>query len=94
MSSHPVQQLNAPKPNARKLPLDSLLEWMGAAFGVTGALLLASNTAWSPWGWVGFLCSNVMLIAFAVRKHFRGLLVMQMVFTTTSLLGIYRWWFS
>ena len=72
--------------------LDMLLEWLGAAFGVAGALLLASNTDWSPMGWWLFLASNFCLIAFAARKQFRGLLLMQVVFTSTSLLGIYRWW--
>lgn len=72
---------------------EKLYEWLGAAFGVVGALLLASNSTWSPYGWIFFLFSNACLIAFAVRKQFRGLMLMQLVFTATSLLGIYRWMF-
>jgi len=32
-----------------------LLEWVGAICGVLGALIIASNTRLSPWGWWLFL---------------------------------------
>lgn len=69
----------------------SVMEWMGCALGVLGALLLATNTRWSPFGWVVFLASNVFWIGYAMASHAEGLLAQQFVFTGTSLLGVYRW---
>ena len=67
------------------------VEWFGSAAGVIGALLLASNTNWSGYGWSAFLASNIAWIAYASIKGIRSMLLMQLVFTTTSLIGIYRW---
>lgn len=68
-----------------------IFEWMGCAFGVAGALLLASNTSWSRYGWTLFLVSNMFWIGYAVMGDAHGLLLQQAVFTGTSLLGVYRW---
>lgn len=68
-----------------------LLEWCGAGLGLLGALLLALNTRHSGWGFVAFLASNVCWIAFALMSGTYGLLTMQVGFTLTSLLGVYRW---
>jgi len=68
-----------------------ILEWLGCITGVIGAFLLALNNEWSGWGFVAFLLSNVFWIAFGVLKKTHGLITMQLVFTITSLLGVYRW---
>lgn len=67
------------------------LEWFGCATGLAGALLLAMNTKWSAWGWIAFLASNAAWIGFAAAKQAPGLLIQQLGFTATSLLGLYRW---
>lgn len=67
------------------------LQWIGCAFGVFGALLLALNNRLSGWGFVSFLASNVCWIGFGVMTDAPGLIFMQVAFTATSLLGIYRW---
>lgn len=67
------------------------LQWIGCAFGVFGAFLLALNTRFSGWGFVSFLASNGCWIGFAVLTNAPGLFYMQVAFTGTSLLGIYRW---
>lgn len=64
------------------------LEWVGCAFG---AFLLALNRPYSGWGFVAFLASNGCWIGFEVAAGAAGLVSMQVVMTTTSLLGIYRW---
>lgn len=66
------------------------LEWAGSFVGLTGAWLLASNTRLSRWGWVAFLGSNVLLVALAVGLQRWGLLVMQLGFLCSSILGIAR----
>lgn len=67
------------------------LQWIGCAFGVLGALLLALNNRLSGWGFVSFLASNACWMVFAVLTNAPGLFYMQVAFTGTSLLGIYRW---
>lgn len=67
------------------------LQWAGCATGVTGALLLALNTKHSGWGFVLFLISNGFWTAFGIQTNAPGLITTQVIFTATSLLGIYRW---
>ncbi len=67
------------------------LEWAGCATGLLGAWLLALNNRLSGWGFAAFLVSNVLWIAFGVATGAAGLVVMQVGFTATSLLGMYRW---
>ena len=68
-----------------------VLEWTGAIMGFIGAALLASNTRVSPYGWILFLMSNVVWIAYGGIQSAWGLVAMQVGFTFTSLLGIWRW---
>ena len=67
------------------------LQWAGCATGVAGASLLALNNKFSGWGFVLFLISNGFWTAFGIQTHAVGLVTTQVVFTATSLLGIYRW---
>ena len=67
------------------------LEWLGCIFGVLGALMLALNNRASGWGWVAFLGSNAFWLAFGLVTDTRGLVAMQLVFSATSMIGIYRW---
>lgn len=73
------------------IALVELIGWLGSAAGVAGALILALNEPWSGVGWNFFLASNTAWIVYAFIKNSRSLLLMQVVFTFTSLLGIYRW---
>lgn len=67
------------------------ISWTGSVLGVCGALTLAVNTPWSGIGWYFFLASNAAWIAYAFLKRVPSLLLMQAVFTITSLIGILRW---
>lgn len=68
-----------------------ILQWAAAVFGVMGAYLLARNNSLSRWGWVAFLVSNGFWIAYGLATAQFGLLMQQIVFTGTSLLGVYAW---
>jgi hypothetical protein len=65
-------------------------EWSGSILGLAGAFLLATHSALSRLGWVLFLAANLAMIAFAAGIGAYGLLLQQLGFTVTSLLGIYR----
>ena len=67
-----------------------ILEWGGAVIGLAGAALLATHCKFSRYGWVLFLIANLVFIAWAIQIKATGLLVQQIGFTFTSLLGIYR----
>lgn len=66
------------------------LEWSGSLFGLIGALLLATNSRLSRYGWVAFLIANFCMLGFAIDGRHWGLLTQQSGFTATSLLGIHR----
>lgn len=67
-----------------------IFEWLGALIGLTGAYLLAANKPNSYLGWRYFLAANFAMIVFALIGHHWGLLLQQVGFTATSLLGIHR----
>ena len=52
------------------------LEWLGAAFGLSGSFLLASTTRHSRYAWWLFAVSNVSLAAFAAIHSYFGLLLL------------------
>ena len=64
------------------------LECLGAVCGAAGAFLLSQHESYSKWGWVGFLLSNVFLIAMARKKQLYGLMLVQAYFCYTSVNGI------
>lgn len=66
------------------------LEWAGSITGLIGAFLLATNTRVSKYGWLAFLAANFAMIGFAIGIERYGLLLQQLGFLATSVLGIYR----
>ena len=66
------------------------LEWIGAILGLLGAFLLASHTSISRYGWIAYLGANVAMTAFAMAIGAYGLLLQQIGFTATTLLGLRR----
>lgn len=83
------------KPTKRRYSLPpvglvTVLEWAGSLLGLTGAALLACNTAFSHYGWNFFLAANVAMLIFSYRIQRYGLFLQQLGFTVTSLLGIVR----
>jgi hypothetical protein len=78
------------KPDRRQF-VSSCVEWFGSIMGIVGALILAANMPWSGYGWIAFLVSNAAWITYAALGRIKSLLMMQVVFTATSLLGAYRY---
>ena len=68
-----------------------VLQWFGCLFGLAGALLLATKTNGSGYGFALFLVSNCFWIAFGILTQAPGLVVMQAGFTVTSVLGVWQW---
>lgn len=71
-------------------PLLRALEWAGCVLGLAGAFVLATNTSVSRYGWIVFLLANMAMIGFARGIRANGLLLQQVGFMGTSLLGLVR----
>lgn len=67
------------------------LEWTGSLVGLLGAAMLASGGVNAGRGFVAFLVSNFCWIGFGLLQGATGLVVMQVGFTLTSLVGIRNW---
>lgn len=67
-----------------------ILEYSGSALAIVGALLVALNGGLTRIGWACWIVSNLCLIQLFVLTSQHGLLSMQLVFLTTSLLGFKR----
>ena len=66
------------------------LEWAGCALAMSGSFLVALHNRASRWGWIAYICSNLVWSAFALATGTYGLFVQQLGFTATSLYGLYR----
>ncbi len=69
----------------------NLIELIAALCGLTGTLLLATKGRWAGWGFVAFLGSNAGWLAFAWQHNHQYMLIQQIGFTISSLLGIWKW---
>jgi hypothetical protein len=74
-------------------PLNSLatLKWVGTAFGIAGAVIIALNLPFSGWGFCLFLGSSFAWTVVGVRMRENSLVALNSVFTVINLLGVYRW---
>ena len=72
------------------MSLADWMQWIGAISGLAGAYVLAKNTGNSKWGWFGFLGANIFIGAFAYMIGAHALLLQQIGFTFTSLMGIWK----
>ena len=84
------QALAKARADFRDDKLNATLHYGGATAGILGALLLATYSSVSAYGWIAFLLSNLALIGFTRNKDLFGLFVMQLCYLGTTLLGIVR----
>jgi uncharacterized membrane protein YhhN len=71
--------------------MEQFLEWLGCATGLLGAGLLALKRPCSRWGFVSFLISNFCWIGYGYITHTSSIVLMQLGFTATSLVGVWSW---
>lgn len=65
--------------------------WIGSALGLAGSLLLALHASYSGLGFVAFLGSNAAWFYHGIKTGTWSMVVMQIGFTATSLLGVVNW---
>lgn len=77
------------------LTMSHFLEWTGSILAVSAAILLALNIEISPWAYVGYFFSSILLTVWGIRQKAYGIAWQNSVFIVINLLGIYRWlWVS
>lgn len=67
------------------------IEWFAAMFGIIGAFTVASNTAFSGWGYIPFLIGAMGYIFVAYTRRDIPLFLLNMVFACANMMGILRW---
>ena len=65
--------------------------WVGSIFGLIGSLLLALHVPYSGYGFLAYLGSNFAWLYHGVKTRTWALVVMQVGFTATSLVGLRNW---
>lgn len=70
--------------------MTNYMEWIGSLSSLLGAFLIATHSEFSQYGWIAFIIANLALITFSVAIKRYGLLLQQVGFTVTSLLGLYH----
>jgi hypothetical protein len=71
--------------------MNNLMQWTGCALGLLGSLLVAANCRFSRWGFVAYLLSNTAWLAYSILIGVPGLLLQQVGFIITGLIGLWRW---
>ncbi len=69
----------------------SMAETLGALFGIAGAWMVAAGPRSAFAGFACFLVSNVFWVSFALGGGHHWLMMQQLIFTGSSLLGLWRW---
>lgn len=68
-----------------------VLEWFGSIVAILGAVMMASNTRFSPWAYPVWLLSSIVLIVVCLASSHNGLALREAVFTVINALGLWRW---
>jgi nicotinamide riboside transporter PnuC len=68
-----------------------VVEVIAACCGLLGSLLLALKGSTARWGWLLFFVSNIGWITFSFGFGHWFLLIQQLGFTVTSVIGIWKW---
>lgn len=69
------------------------LKWIGTVTGIMGAILMASNLPESKYAFLLYFTSSVLWTISGVLMKDKPLLVMNLVFVTINIFGIYSWLF-
>ena len=75
---------------AARIDLVALIGWVGMAFGLLGAWLMALKAEWAGMAVVAYLVSNMCWLHHATKTKTWSMFLMQIGFTGSSLLGLYR----
>lgn len=67
------------------------LNCTGVGVAIASAAINASNTAISPFAWIGYLVSSAFLLGWAVGAKNSPQVLMNFSFFCVNMLGVFRW---
>jgi uncharacterized membrane protein len=67
------------------------MEWSGAMIAVIAAVILALNISISPWAFVLYFISSLILTFWGWYRGAYAIALQNMIFIGINALGIYRW---
>ena len=73
--------------NIKMIALD-IYEIIGSMTGLAGAVLVATHSKYSRYGWILFLISGAMLSLFSIGLNKHWLLLQQLGYMATNVLGL------
>ena len=82
---------NQCEPGVGKAPWLRALRWSATAFAIVAAILVASNTGATKWGFVIFAVASVLWIAAGLADRIYSLATLNAVLLVVNLVGIWRW---
>lgn len=65
--------------------------FIGSFCGIAGALLVASNSMFSQYGFIALLISSVLLLRWSIKDRISHQICLNAVFVGVNLFGLYRW---
>ncbi len=68
-----------------------LMEWSGAMIAVVAAIILALNISISPWAFVLYFISSLILTLWGWCSGAYAIALQNVIFIGINSLGIYRW---
>lgn len=68
-----------------------IMEWSGAMIAVIAAIMLALNIPISPWAFVLYFISSVILALWGWYRGAYAIALQNVIFIGINTLGIYRW---
>ena len=69
----------------------ALPRWSGTLLAIVAAILVASNSEFSKYGYPIFMVSSFFWSYVAIRLDDRALLLLQIVFICIDIFAIYNW---
>ena len=75
------------------ITLDNLKlhRWTGTVLAIIAAVMVASNTEISKYGYPIFMLSSMFWSYVAIRMNDQALLMLQVVFICVDIFGMYSW---
>lgn len=67
------------------------LQWGGCLLALTGAVMVASNSRVSRFGFLFFLAGNVAWVSYGILINAPGLVTKELGFTLINMLGVWSW---
>ncbi len=69
----------------------NIMEWSGAMIAVIAAIMLALNVSISPWAFVLYFISSLILAIWGWYSGAYAIALQNVIFIGINSLGIYRW---